>query len=429
MDILFVSAYVPSRIRVRSFNFIKALVQRGHQVTLVCGATADDGNAIEEMRGVCRQVTTVEMGRAAMLKHALRALPGNLPLQAAVNFSPRLLEAVRTAATARHYDLAHVEHLRAVALSSALRPLPIVFDSVDSISLLFERTLRGKAQLKTRVLALLDLARTRRYESDYASSFERVLVSGPDDAWALAVLARELGANPGGTSDRIRLIRSGVDLGYFAPQPTERVPDTLVFSGKMSYHANIAAVFFLVREIMPLIWACRPGVRLMIVGSSPTRDVQALAQDPRITVTGFVPDMRPYLAQAAVAVAPIRYGAGTLTKALEAMAMETPLVTSRLMARSTPVVDQRDALLRDSAEEYAAAVIELLDDQATGRRLGATGRAYVERHHNWNGNLVQALEAVYGEVVAEAREAHDGAPRIAIPSNRRQGLPADGLTH
>jgi glycosyltransferase involved in cell wall biosynthesis len=418
MDVLFVSAYVPSRIRVRSFNFIKALVRRGHTVALVCGATPTDGPAIDEMRSICREVVPVVMGRAAMLANTVRALPNDLPLQAAVNFAPALEDAVRRAVAAHPYDLAHLEHLRAAALRDALASLPMVFDSVDSISLLFERTLRGNAQLKTRALALLDLARTRRYESRYTRSFERILVSGPDDVWALGVLAHDLGSAPADAAAQIRLIRSGVDLGYFMPQPVERVPETLVFSGKMSYHANIAAVLFLVHEIMPLIWARRPSVRLNIVGSAPTPAVQALARDARITVTGFVPDMRPYLAGAVVAVAPIRYGAGTLTKALEAMAVETPLVTSRLMARSTPVEDGRDALLRDSAEEYAAAVLQLLNDPALCRRLGTAGRAYIERHHNWNGNLVEALEHVYSEVIGA------GTQRAAAP--RFRGLAPAG---
>ena len=141
---------------------------------------------------------------------------------------------------------------------------------------------------------------------------------------------QELTARYGG-ADEVKLVEvlpNGVDLNYFAPQNLPRQGETIVFSGKMSYHANVASVLYLVHEIMPIVWRERPSVGLWVVGQSPTRAVQALARDERVKVTGFVPDLRPYLAQAAVAVSPIRYGVGIQNKVLEAMAMGTPVVTS-----------------------------------------------------------------------------------------------------
>lgn len=414
MNILFVSAYTPSRIRVRPYSFIKALARRGNAVTLVCGTTPDDAPALEELRAICRRVVAVPTGKVQMAWNALRALPSRLPLQAALSFGPPLLEAVQHEVRRERYAAAHVEHLRAAALGYALQSVPAVLDSVDCISLLFERALRGSPSLKSRAMTMLDLARTRHYEAGYTAAYDRVLVSSPEDAWALELLQREL--RPAAPVRPIAVVANGVDLDYFAPQPVARHAETLVFSGKMSYHANVAAALFLGREIMPLVWAQRPTVRLVIAGSAPTREVQALAADARITVTGYVDDLRPYIAQAGVAVAPLRYGVGIQNKVLEAMALATPVVAASQVARALQATPGSDLLLAQEAEEYAQAILALLDDPAQRAQLGAAGRRYVERFHNWD-SAAAHLEQIYSAAGSE------GATDPALTLKRSLKLP------
>jgi glycosyltransferase involved in cell wall biosynthesis len=409
MNILFASAYLPSPIRVRPYSFIRALARRGHNVTLVCGAGPGDAAALDEMRQVCARVVPLRTSRAGMIRNALRALPGPLPLQAAIDLSPALLGVVREEASSGRYDVAHVEHLRASALDYALLRLPAVLDSVDCISLLFERALRGSPSLKSRALALLDLPRTRAYEATYTDRYDRVLVSSPEDAWALGQLNVErsaLNVGPGAstfnvqrsTFNPIEVVPNGVDLDYFAPQPVERAPATLVFSGKMSYHANEAAALFLGEEIMPLVWQARPDVRLVVAGSGPTRPVRTLAADARVEVTGFLPDLRPAIAGATVAVCPLRYGVGIQNKVLEALALATPVVAARQVAHSIAAHEGEDMLFAERPEEYARAILSLLDSPSEARRMGAAGRRYVERRHSWDAAAAE-LERIYGAAI------------------------------
>ena len=323
--------------------------------------------------------------------------PKVLPLQAALAFGPPLLEVVRHEAARGGYDVAHIEHLRGSALGYVLPDTPAVLDAVDCISLLFERALRGSASLASRALALLDLARTRRYEAGYTAAFEQVIVTSPEDAWALQTLSREERREAAG--ETITVVPNGVDLDYFAPGEGERAPATLVFSGKMSYHANVAAALFLAREIMPLVWARRPDVRLVLAGSAPPAAVRALSADRRVTVTGYVPDLRPYLADATIAVAPLRYGVGIQNKVLEALATGTPTIAARQAARALAIADGREMLLAQTAPEYAAAILRLLDDPTARAALGAAGRRYVEQHHDWN-RIVGRLEEVYHRAMA-----------------------------
>lgn len=391
MNILFVSAYTPSRIRVRPYSFIKALARRGHAITLVCGAGRSDVAALSELRAICRKVEPVPQGKLEMAWNALRALPGDLPLQAALSFGAAMVDAVRAELHANHFDVAHVEHLRAAALGYALQSVPAVLDGVDCISLLFERALRGSPSPKSRLMALADLARTRRYEAGYTARYERVLVSSPEDAWALRTLMAGAG-RPADEAAAIHVVPNGVDLAYFAPQPLEREPNTLVFSGKMSYHANEAAALFLAGEIMPLVWRERPDVRLLIAGSSPTRAVRDLGADRRITVTGFVEDLREPLARASVAVAPLRYGVGIQNKVLEAMATATPVVATP-QATQALAPEARAALLQaNSPSAFAQAVLELLEQPQRRQQLGEAGRTYVETHHSWLNNANRLVE-------------------------------------
>lgn len=398
MKILFISPYVPSPIRVRPYNFIRALVRRGHDITLVCSADIarpEDAEAVDALRDIGVQVEPVRISKVSMLGNVLRALPGELPLQAALNFDPGFMQRIRNLSHGQHFDVAHIEHLRGSGLGYAVLDMPVVLDSVDSIALLFERTLRGSASLKSRMMAFSDMARTRRYEAEYLRRYNHVIVSSPEDAWALRVLGQHYAKQASGEyAKNMTVVANGVDLEYFAAQAMERKANTIVFSGKMGYHANEAAALFLVQEIMPYVWQQRPEVQLTIVGSSPPSSIMALANDPRIQVTGFVPDLRPYLASASLAACPLRYGVGIQNKVLEAMAMATPVVAARQVTQALQAVEGRDVLLATQPEEYVANIMKLLADQEYAQALGRSGRQYVEEHHNWD-KAAERLEHIY----------------------------------
>jgi polysaccharide biosynthesis protein PslH len=385
LRILAVAPYVPSPIRVRPFQLLRGLARRGHAVRLVCAAGPGDEQAIAALRADGVAVAPVSIGRGARAAAYLRALGGELPLQAAHCLCDELVRAVRAELASGAHDVVHVEHLRAAEVAP-----PLVLDAVDSISLLFERALRRSPSLRTRAMALLDLARTRRYEAAYGRRFAQVLISSPEDAWALEALRSAHAELPGAPA---AVVPNGVDLAYFRPGPPA-AGETLIFSGKMSYHANAAAALFLLRAIMPLVWRERPAARLVLAGAEPGPALLAAAQDPRVAVTGFVPDLRPHLAGAAVAVAPIRYGVGVQNKVLEAMAMGLPVVAARQATVALAARPGDELLVADAAPAYAAAILGLLADPARRAELGRRGRAYVERHHSWDESVAR-LEACY----------------------------------
>lgn len=395
MRILFVSPYIPSLIRVRPYNILHTLVKRGHQVTLLAlQPPGDNGEALAELRQWCEAVHIIPHARTQTLVNAALALPSTFPVQAAYSRSAAFDSFAHDLLARSSFDVAHIEHLRGAVLADSLGDLPVVFDSVDSISLLFSKVLQDAPSLKSRLMAMLDLSRTRRFEGRLTQRFNQVAVTSPADRQALI----ELGCDP----ERVRVVSNGVDLDYFNPLPVTREPQRLVFTGKMSYHANIAAVEDLMHKIMPLVWQQEPQTQLYIVGKDPAPAVQAFAQTPNVVVTGSVPDMRPYLASAALSLSTVRYGVGVQNKVLEAMAMATPVVCSPQAVSALKVRNGEDVLVGDTPEAIATHIVDLLRSTEKRQKLGDNARRYVETNQTWD-HSVSILENMYTEAVHAGR--------------------------
>lgn len=399
MRILFISPYIPTPIRTRPYNLIRALARRGHAITLLAlQAPGDPAAPPDEIISVCRSWATVRLSRGRVLWNTLWAIPRDMPLQATYSRSPQMVDLIQQtikSAASSSFDVIHIEHLRGALLGMAVQGEPKVYDAVDCISLLFERAWRQAPSWRHRLMVGMDLARTRRFEGRIVAEMDAVLVSSPEDCAALARLC------PPEAASRITVLPNGVDLDYFRPaQGDEAERSGVAFSGKMSYHANIAAALDLAQAIMPIVWETYPEVQLTIAGKDPSREVRRLGRDPRIHVTGTVPDLRPILSHAAVIACPLRYGAGIQNKVLEAMALGRPVVASAQAAVALNAVPGRDFLVGCNPGEFAQHVIRLLGDPGLRQEIGQAGRRYVEVYHDWD-DIAGRLEVVYRGAMSE----------------------------
>lgn len=406
MRILFVVPYPPSLVRNRPYNLLKGLSGRNHTITIATlWSSAEEKQNIERLRATGYQVIARPLPKRLSWWNSLMALPIGRPLQADYCWQPVLAhdlsQALYQANGRPAFDVIHVEHLRGSRYGLAMKremsgreAIPIVWDSVDCISYLFRQASVHSPSLASRLLAKLDLPRTERYEGWLVRQFDHILMTSPVDKEAIL----NLSPSPP-PSELISIIPSGVDLNYFRPGPAEsRQAETLVISGKMSYHANIAMCFHLVQAIMPLVWDKRPTVKLSIVGQNPPREIKALGNMQNVTVTGTVPDLRPYLQQATVAVAPLMYNAGVQYKILEAMACETPVITTTNALAGLKAVPGRDLLVAPDVPTFATIITNLLDDPAGQQKIGTAGHVYVQNHHNWD-TLAKHLESIYNGLI------------------------------
>jgi glycosyltransferase involved in cell wall biosynthesis len=372
--ILYVTPYVPSRIRVRPFHFIREL-SRAHEVTALTVTTTGESDNLERLAGWCEQVIPVHLHATEIATSCAVAVLQGMPLQAAYCRSSELTRQFHSLLHRRRFDVVHIEHLRAGYLGLEYRaPAPLIFDAVDSISLLLLRTLHASHSVKQRLLAAMELHRTEAFEARLLERSDHTVVTSTEDREALLRLRPHVS---------VSTVSNGVDIDYFQPMPGPIEPATIVLSGKMSYHANVSAALHLSRNIMPLVHALRPDVRVRIAGSDPSPAVLRLAEDPTVTVTGHVEHLPEAIGTATVAVCPVTVKVGVQNKILEAMALGVPVVSTRTGAAGLSAQPGRDLLVADNAHQFAEHVCRLLDDPDLRHRIGTAGRQYVERHHAW----------------------------------------------
>ena len=391
MRILFTVPYVPNLVRTRPYNLIRHLAARGHEITLLTVWSNEQERAdLEPLQKICHKVEAVHVPTWRSLMNCLTVLPGKRPFQSVFSWHEKLVSNYNGTSP---FDVAHVEHLRGSKYGLYLKDhtkLPVIWDSVDCISHLFKQAAAKSGSTMGRLRSKMELGRTQYYEGWLLDKFDHVLVTSSQDKKGLLDLK-----SPTVQASPISVLHNGVDFQDFEIDNTlEREDDTIVISGKMSYHANVSMVKFLMDDIMPLVWQKRPQVKVWIVGKDPAAEIQAWDEHPCVTVTGTVPEIRPYLQKATCAVTPITYGAGIQNKVLEAMACGTPVVTTSKAVAAIDVTSGNELMIADSAENFAEAICQLLSDREQQTRIGQAGRDYVEYHHHWN-NIVANLEQIY----------------------------------
>lgn len=407
MKILFIVPYVPNPIRVRPYNLIRYLAGRGHDLTVMTLWTNEaERESLPDLEYYCRDLHAFHLPRWRSFYNSLAALPTYTPLQSVFCWHPGLakrIESLTYPCNGRApFDVIHIEHIRGARYGISLKThwagsksqIPLVWDSVDSIGHLFRQASVQSKKLFGRWMARFELKRTERYEDWLIKQFDRVLVTSAADKKAILSYSSD-----SCKSDNVSILRNGVDTSYFKPEAgISREPATLVVSGKMSYHANVSMVMHLVEDIMPLVWAMRDDTKVWIVGKDPPKTVRTMADDPRITVTGTVDDIRTYLLRATIAVAPVTYGAGIQNKVLEAMACATPVVASPQAVSALDISPGIELLTAQDPAEYARTILNLLRYKDFRSRMGQAGRAFVEKHHQWSG-IASQLEGIYQQAI------------------------------
>lgn len=403
LNILFVVPYIPNKIRVRPYNFIRYLAKLGHRITLLTVWThAEELETLKQLEASCELVKAVNLPTWRSLLNCVSVLPTKRPLQSAYSWDASLADELFELASdnngSRSIDIVHVEHLRGAQygvnlksrLGSQNSSLPVVWDSVDSISLLFRQAMIQSKSAISRGMTRFELGRTEFYEAWLLNQFDQVLVTSEMDKRKLLSLNGDKRRGEG-----LAVLPNGVDLEYFKPlQEIEKEHKTIVLSGKMSYHANVTMAMDFIEEIMPQVWAGDPEVKVCIVGKDPPARINSLNLHPNVQVTGTVADIRPYLCRATIAAAPITYGAGIQNKVLEAMACGTPVVASPHAISALKAEVGKDVIIAEDSSSFAESILGILEDEQMRSEIALAGRKFVESNHDWSVIATQ-LQDIY----------------------------------
>ncbi len=398
LRILFVTPYQPDLIRVRPYQLIRHLARAGHQITLIYYDTADKVIPSSELLEVCDQIYSYKLTKIRAIGNSLAAIPTGQPIQSRYGFLPQMLQKISSLVSdpENTFDIIHFEHIRSVIFALKIMrdhtniEQSLIWDSVNSITHLFTQAAKQHPRWLARQFMKEETRRTAKFEPEAASQFNHVLVTSNKDQQVFIELQPDRSLK-----NNISVLPNGVDLDYFlSNKVVERQPNTIVISGKMSYHANERMVVRFVEEILPLIWKALPETKLWVVGQNPSSRLVDYGHDDRITISGWVEDIRPYLQGAAIAIAPLTYGAGIQNKILEAMACETPVIATSIATQALQTMNGENILIADENESIAAIATSLLGDISRQRQIGIAGRKYVERYHSWMG-IARQLEEIY----------------------------------
>ena len=371
--------------KIRAWHMLEHLA-RDWAVDLGCLVDDPaDAQHLSVLRGCCAEVHAAPVTRSGRIARTLFGTRPGEPLSLAWFHEPGLARWVRAGLGARRYEAVLVY---SSAMATYVPPGPggplRILDMVDVDSEKW-RAYAASAGGPKRLVWAREARTLLAFERRAAAQFDRTLLVSAQEAQTFATLAPEV-------ASRIDWVENGVDVARFDPEcdwpdPYAAESPAIVFTGTMDYRPNVEAVSFFATEVMPRLASLSPAPHFHIVGANPSPAVRALAELPRVHVTGSVPDMRPYLAHAAVAVAPLRIARGIQNKVLEAMAMARPVVASPEAHEGVRAVAGRDLLVADGAEAMAAAVTQVLAGGMPG--LGAAARAAVLAGHDWKATLAR----------------------------------------
>ncbi len=390
MKILFVSAYLPyppdSGGRIRTYHLLKWATAH-HQVSLLSFYHhPSELKHVPRLESMCQavQVVPAPVLKVDPLSRLMRPFlaPCDIVMpRRAADMAAALEDRLSTG----DFDLVHFDDLGVASYVHLASSLPTVLSKHNLEWVLKRRTLDHKRGFsRGKALACLEWLALRGYEGRVARLFDRVIVVSEVDRSTLARLC------PVST---ISVVPNGVDTAYFAPRQGETEKNSLVFTGAMFWLPNVDAALFLCQEILPLVREQAPDVTACIVGHDPPQAVRHL-ETRGVVVTGYVEDVRPYLARAALYVAPLRLGSGTRLKILEALAMGKAVATTTVGSEGLHLAAGRDVVVADGAAAFAAEIVGLLQDADRRAKLGRAGRQTVQARYDWQ-KVLPRLEQIY----------------------------------
>lgn len=407
MKILFLTQIVPfppdAGPKVKTWHVLRALIGQGHAVTLVSFVRPEEEQHLATLKKVCGAVHAVPIKRSriADVRYMVRSYLTTRPFLIERDDLPEMQATVDGLVKEQDFDFIHADQLtmvqfglRGAAVAPKKKP-KVIFDAHNAVWSIVARMQENARWFLKPVLGV-ETRRIKRYEGELLKTVDHVLAVTEVDRAGLEEALNFSKPRPGEHVAPITVVPIAVDTQQL--QPIQRKPGSknIVTLGTLHYPPNADGIRWFFTEVFPLIRQRVPDATLTIIGKNPPQDFveYAIAHPEAIRLTGYVPELPPYLEQSALMVVPVRAGGGMRVRILEAFAYAMPVVTTTIGLEGIHAELEKDVLVADTAADFADRVIELLEDASLQGKLAAHGRQLAEKKYDWQ-VILSAMNPIY----------------------------------
>ena len=388
--------------KIRSYNILRELA-RQHSVTFFSFYAAHENDLHPDLKNIFDGVVCMPLSLPApkslaeMFDYGVRLLSPQ-PYNITKYCRPDVRRRLHALLQQETYDVILCDFMAAAGVIPWDHPTPKVLFTHNVEATIWRRHYDVAANLIWKAISWQEWRKMEAAELRYLRLADHVLTVSETDRDAFLPFV-----NP----EKLTVIPTGVDVDYFQPMPVDETADSLVFTGSMDWLPNEDAIFYFVGSVLPLIQQQCPNVSLEVVGRSPSRKLQALAETEKsLRLTGWVEDIRPFVARGSVCIVPLRVGGGTRLKIFEAMAMSKAVASTSVGAEGLPVRTGENILLADTPTDFAEAVVNLLRDPKRRKQLGTAARTLVQEKYSW-----QKVTENFARTLTDVVILHNSMPR------------------
>lgn len=381
LEILYISTFFPyppdNGARIRIYNLLSSLAEK-HHIHLISFFPPDsDQKDLGVVRSFCTRVEIIE--RDPFWRDPHQRLTSHLsltPRDIIRGFSQEMEKITDQMVKHQKFDVVIASTLETSRYALCAKNEPHILEEQNFATRWMEERYQSQNNPLRRLASWITYQKCKRYEKRLYPYFNAVtMVSDQDKQSVRKVMP--------GYAGHLEVIPNGVDLEKCTPGLVKPSPDTLIYNGSLAYAANLDAMQYFSREIMPLIQEHRPQVQLIITGRNDGTDLSWLPPENSIRLSGYLDDVRPAVAGNWICVVPLRDGGGTRVKILEAMALGTPVVSTTKGAEGLKVIHGENILIADRPKDFADECIRLLGDEILRERLTINARRLVETCYDW----------------------------------------------
>jgi len=357
--------------KLRAFHQIKQLAktQEIHLISLTTQKITEKQKA--ELEKYCKTISLFKLNKYKMVLNLFIAIFSKKPFQVAYFYSGNIHKKINHLIRKINPNHIYCQLIRCADYVKEEYDIPKTIDYMDVLSKGVERRV---------TTAPFYLKKVLKMEAERLKIYESVLYEYFDFHSIISVQDQELIYH--NERENIAIIPNGIDCYYFSEDKNYEKKYTLLFNGNMQYEPNVKSAVYIAKEILPLIHKTKPEVNLLISGTTPTKEILQL-QTNKITVSGWMDDIRDAYNSAEIFIAPMQIGTGLQNKLLEAMAMNMPCVTSKLANNALNASPNKQILIGNSKEEYAQLIIDLLENETLKNEISENGKKFVSSTFDW----------------------------------------------